>query len=115
MRKIIVGIIIILAGIAACNTTEAQNVKREGKTFIAESSRGSSSTKDVATTYTWKDSKGKEYPIFLHQYSRGEKVGQWTTYVMRVSAKTGKEYKYYIPKGDEIAEQIRKESNLGNE
>lgn len=109
MRKLILGIIIILASVVGCNTAKAQNVKREGKTFIAESSRGASASKDVATSYTWKDTKGKEYPIILHQYVKGEKAGQWTAYVMRVSAKTGKEYKYYIPKGIEIAEQIRKE------
>lgn len=109
MRKFIIGIIIILASVVGCNTAKAQNAKREGKTFIAESSRGASSSKDVATTYTWKDTKGKEYPIFLHQYVKDEKAGQWTAYVMRVSAKTGKEYKYYIPKGTEIAEQIRRE------
>lgn len=110
MHKFIIGVIIILASVVGCNTAKAQNVKREGKTFIAESNRGASASKDVATTYTWKDTKGNEYPIFLHQYAKGEKAGQWTAYVMRVSAKTGKEYKYYIPNGVEIAEQIMRET-----
>lgn len=110
MKKFIIGVIIILVSIAGSNTTKAQNVKREGKTFIAESNRGASASKDVATTYTWKDTKGNEYPIILHQYAKGEKAGQWTAYVMRVSAKTGKEYKYYIPNGVEIAEQIMRET-----
>lgn len=110
MKKFIIGVIIILASVVGCNTAKAQNVKREGNTFIAESSRGASTSKDVATTYTWKDTKGNEYPIILHQYTKGDNAGKWTAYVMRVSAKTGKEYKYYIPNGVEIAEQIMRET-----
>ena len=110
MHKFIIGVIIILASIVGCNTAKAQNVKREGNTFIAESSRGASASKDVATTYTWKDTKGNEYPIYLHQYSKGENAGKWTAYVIRKSAKTGNEYKYYIPNGADIAAQIMKET-----
>ena len=112
MRNFAVGVMcIILAFLMGCQETKAQNVKREGKTFIAESSRGASSSKDIATSYTWKDPKGNEYPLFLHQYTKGEKLGRWTVYVIRTSAKTGKEYKYYIPNGEEIAQEIRKEMN----
>lgn len=98
-------ILVLLMGQEA----KAQNVKREGKTFIAESNRGASSSKDLLASYTWKDTKGNEYPIVLHQYTKGEKAGKWTVYVVKTSAKTGKEYKYYIPNGEQIAEDIRKE------
>ena len=111
MKKFIIGVLcIILVGLMGCQTTKAQTVKREGKTFIASSSGASSD--DVATTYIWKDKSGKEHPIFLHKYTKGEKAGKWGAYVMKVSAKTNKEYKYYIPKGEEIAETIRKEMSL---
>ena len=109
MHKFILGVIIILASVVGCNTAKAQNVKREGKTFIAESNRRASSSKDLLTSYTWKDTKGNEYPIVLHQYTKGEKAGKWIVYVVKTSAKTGKEYKYYIPNGEQIAEDIRKE------
>ena len=113
MKKFIIGVMcIILASVVGCNTAKAQSdVKREGKTFIASSSRSSSSD-DVATTYTWKDNKGNEYPIYLHKYTKGEKAGKWGAYVKKVSAKTKKEYKYYIPNGEQIAETIRKEMSL---
>lgn len=111
MRRFIIGVIIILVSIAGSNTTKAQNVKREGKTFIAETTREASASKDMVTTYTWKDTKGNEYPIYLHQYTKGDKAGQWTAYVIRTSAKTGKEYKYYIPNGADIATEIMKEIN----
>lgn len=111
MKSFIIRVMcIILVSLVGCQITKAQDTKvqKEGKTFIASSSRGSSD-KDVATIYTWRDSKGNEYPIFLHQYTKGENEGKWTAYVKKVSAKTNKEYKYYIPDGMEIAEQIRRE------
>ena len=113
MKKFIIWVMcIILACVVGCNTAKAQNVKKEGKTFIAESSRGASSSKDVATTYTWKDTKGNEDPIYLHKYTKGEKVGKWGAYVIKTSAKTGKEYKYYISKSEEIAAEIVKEMGI---
>lgn len=113
MKKFIIGVMcIILVGIAGCNVAKAQDVKREGKTFIAETSRGSSASSDVQTTYKWKDNKGQEYPIVLHQYTKGEKKGQWGAYVIRKSAKSGKDYKYYFPKNEEIAKEIQKEMGI---
>lgn len=100
---------IILVSLVGCQTAKAQTVKREGKTFIAESSRGASSSNDIPTEYKWKDNKGNEYPIVLHQYTKGDKKGQWGAYVIRKSEKTGKEYKYYFPKNDEVAKEIQKE------
>lgn len=112
MKKFIIGIIIILASVVGCNTAKAQSVKREGKTFIVESNRGASASKDIPTTYNWKDTKGNEYPIVLHQYTKGENAGKWIAYVMKTSAKTGKEYKYYIPNGIQIASEIMKEMGI---
>ena len=100
---------IILASVVGCNTAKAQSIKREGKTFIAESSRGASSSNDIVTSYKWKDKKGEEYPIVLHQYTKGDKKGQWGAYVVRKSSKTGKEYKYYFPNNEEVAKEIQKE------
>lgn len=112
MHKFLIGILIILAGVVGCNTAKAQDVKRENKTFIASSNRGASASKDIPTTYNWKDTKGNEYPIVLHQYTKGENAGKWTAYVMKTSAKTGKEYKYYIPNGIQIASEIMKEMGI---
>lgn len=112
MKKFIIWVMcIILASVVGCNTAKAQNVKKEGKTFIAQSSKGSSS-KDIATTYVWKDTKGNEYPIYLHKYAKGEKAGQWGAYVIRQSKKTGKDYKHYFSGNDEIAATIVKEMGI---
>ena len=113
MRKFIIGVMcIILASVVGCNTAKAQSVKREGKTFIAESSRGASASSDVQTTYKWKDTKGQEYPIVLHKFTKGDKKDQWGAYVLRKSEKTGKEYKYYFPGNQEVAAEISKEMGL---
>ncbi len=60
----------------------AQGVRKEGNTYIA--------TKviyDTATTYTYRDVNGKEYPMFV------SKNGKY--YIWRVSKK-GTKYKYYL-------------------
>ena len=113
MKKFIIWVMcIILAGVVGCNTAKAQSVKRNGNAFTSVSSRGASASQDVVTTYVWKDSKGKEYPIFLHKYTKGKNVGQWGAYVIRKSEKTGKDYKYYFPGNQEAAAQISEEMGL---
>lgn len=101
----------MMAG-AQDKTTEARYT-RDGKTFVqSQPSHGAQPGKeDQPTAYTWRDSKGNEYPIFLHTYAKGEKAGKTTCYVIRTSAKTGKEYKYYLPDGEKIAAEITKENN----
>ena len=110
MKKFIIGMIIILTALMRCQTVKAQSYSKEGKTFITQKSTGASDY--ISTDYIWKDSKGNEYTIYLHQYTKGEKAGEWTTYVFRISQKTGKKYKYYLPSGDEIANEIREDLGL---
>ena len=83
-------------------TADAQTTyKQEGNIFSSVKT-----TKTVTTDktpYTWKDSKGKEYPIYIS--STG------SCFVIKVSSKTGKEYRQYL--GPEISEEICKQ--LGRE
>lgn len=83
------------------------NYDASTKTFTAV--KASKASNDIETSYKWKDSKGVEYTIYLHKYTRGENAGKYTCFVFRASKNTGKEYKYYIPNGMEIAEQIKDE------
>lgn len=108
MKKFIIIVLIALITPMYC-FSQNNNYKKEGKTIIQTSTARQSSSKDVQTEYTYKDTKGNTYPIFLHQYTKGEKAGKWGCYVIKTSAKTGKEYKYYIPNGEEIAKDIMKE------
>lgn len=83
------------------------NYDASTKTFTAV--KASKASNDIETSYKWKDSKGVEYTIYLHKYTRGENAGKYTCFVFRTSKNTGKEYKYYLPNGMEIAEQIKDE------
>ena len=112
MKKFIITTIAVLAVAMSANAQtqgdKSKSYDRKGDTFVqTKAKRGSaSSSNDQVTAYKWQDSKGIEYPIVLHTYARGEKAGRTTCYVVRTSAKTGKEYKYYLPDGEAIAAEI---------
>lgn len=76
------------------------DVVRDGDTFKVE--RTTSVNQDTKTKYTWEDKEGNKYPIYITK--------KGACYVLRVSKKTGKEYKYYLPK--DIQETIKKELNI---
>lgn len=78
-------------------------LNKETKTFSKVEKKKSTG---IPTSYVWEDSKGITYQIFLHQYTKGENKGKWTCFIWRISQNTGKEYKYYLPDGMDIAEQI---------
>ena len=82
-------------------TSNAQSYTRSGNTFISSTGEHSKA-EPVKTKFTWKDNKGKEYPVYIS--SKG------SCFVIKVSAKTGKEYRNYL--GPEISEQICKELNI---
>ena len=93
---------ILLFAVAAFIAASAwgQNYTRNGKEFSSvKKERTSSVSEDRKTGYTWKDSKGKVYDIYMS--SRG------ACYILRKSSKTGKVYKSYLPK--EVSEEIKKE------
>ena len=110
MKKVILTIAIVIASMVAGNAQDrTTNFTQEGKTFVQQKAGRTSKTAEP-TGYTWRDSKGNEYPLFLHTYTKGEKAGRTTCYVFKTSAKTGKEYKYYIPDGEAIASKILAET-----
>ena len=106
MKKTIISIILLVVALSAtAQEKPAENgYKREGKTFVQTKSQVPSG--DQPTAYTWRDTKGQEYPIILHEYKKGDKAGKVTAYVIRKSEKTGKDYKYYLPDGERIASEI---------
>lgn len=85
-----------------------KNYTREGKTFVQ--SVDQVLPNDQVTAYVWRDTKGNEYHIILHTYTKGEKEGRVVAYVIRKSAKSGKEYRYYLPNGEQIAKEILNEN-----
>ena len=77
---------------------QAQSVQRQGNTFTQVSNKKSAS-KETKTQFTYKDSKGVEYPVYLSSTGKA--------FIKKVSKKTGKEYKQYVP---EIGKQINPEA-----
>ena len=98
IRRLLTLLLLVLAiGLAA----NAQTYTRSGNTFI--SSKGErGKAEPVKTKFTWKDSKGNEYPVYIS--SSG------SCFIIKVSKKTGDTYRNYL--GPEISEQICKELNI---
>ena len=98
IRRLLTLLLLVLAmGLAA----NAQTYTRSGNTFISSTGK-QAKAEPVKTKFTWKDSKGKEYPVYIS--SNG------SCFVIKISAKTGKEYKNYL--GPEISQQICKELGI---
>lgn len=99
MKKILLFLMMLLTLSA---TTSAQSYTRSDNTFISSTGELKAKQEPVKTKFTWKDSKGKEYPIYVSKNG--------SCFVIKVSAKTGKEYRNYL--GTEISSQICKELNI---
>ena len=87
-------VIIMSLVFAAAIGAHSQNVVREGKTFTVVQSDSTKSGKYTKTEYTYRDKTG-EYPIFLSQSG--------SAFIFKVSKKTGKEYRKYLP---EVTKQL---------
>lgn len=82
------------------SVTGYADVVRDGDNFKVE--KTASVNQDNKTKYTWEDKEGNKYPIFITK--------KGACYVLKVSKKTGKEYKYYLPK--DVQETIKKELHI---
>lgn len=100
MKKIFC-ILAALMCIIACATAQ---VKQEGKTFVQQKTERKVKAQEIEKTqYTYKDTKGNEYPIMINK-----KTG--SCFVTKVSQKTGNEYKQYME--EEICTTISKEYGI---
>ena len=93
MKKIIIAAIMLFSLNVG---VQAQSVVKSGNTFTQVGNKGGKSgSKETKTQYTFKDSKGNIYPVYLSASGKA--------FIKKVSKKTGKEYKQYVP---EIGKQI---------
>ena len=94
MKKIILAAIMLLSLNVG---VQAQSVVKSGNTFtqVSNNKGGKSGGKETKTQYTFKDSKDAVYPVYLSSTGKA--------FIKKVSKKTGKEYKQYMP---EIGKQI---------
>ena len=91
MKKIFIAAIMLLGLTVG---VQAQSVQRQGNNFT-QVSNPKTSGKETKTEFTYTDSKGNIYPVYLSASGKA--------FIKRFSKKTGKEYKMYIP---EIGKQI---------
>ena len=90
MKKVLFMVVLALM----VGTINAQSVKRQGNVFI-EQRDTTFVNNGTKTPYTYKAKDGKEYPIYLSKNGKA--------YIVRVSKKSGKQYKQYLPK---VTEQL---------
>lgn len=95
MKKLLIMLVLLCVGL----TSNAQNYTREGNTFI---STKTVKAEPVKTKFTWKDSKGNEYPVYIS--SKG------SCFVIKGKDKNGKDKRTYL--GPEISQQICKELGI---
>ena len=77
---------IIFAALLWATSATAQNVTVDSNgNFHAVAA---ASKPPIPTVYTYTDNKGKVWPVFVTE--------KGIPYVIRTSAKTGKEYRYYL-------------------
>lgn len=92
----IVALFLLFFGASKMN---AQSFTQNGTNFTQVSKSLSQGTK---TKFTFTDSKGNKYPIYITEKGR--------CYVMKVSSKTNKEYKYYLK--EDLSRQVCKELGI---
>lgn len=100
MRRFI-AIVLMLLALGCLIDSAAQNVERQGNTFVQKKSEGQTKSA-TKTSYVYKDNKGNSYPVYLSAKGKA--------FIIKVSKKTGKEYKQYMPEiGKQINPQAYKE------
>lgn len=100
IRRYIVLVLAIIA-ISCVSDAQSNNFERHDNTFVSKS-KSRSKTEPTKTKYTWKDSKGNTYPVYIS--SNG------SCFIIKTSAKTGKQYRNYLD--TELSKQICKELNV---
>ena len=99
MMQAIMWVILAFAFIflgAAFQECRAQSVTRKGNTFVQAPSKSPIKRDSASLTgYFYQTSDGTKYPIYMSSTGK--------CFILRTSAKTGKQYKQYLP---EITRQL---------
>lgn len=99
---ILIGSVLLMFLLSTC-PAQAQVVK-QGHTFsYANSGRATQQKDTLLTSYTFKDSKGTEYPIIINK-------ANGRCWVWRKSSKTGRMYKSYLK--PDMAKEVCKELDI---
>ena len=100
-RFIMILTTVLLVVFSISINAQTQSFTRKGDNFEQVSVK-SISQSAIKTKFTWTDTKGKTYPIYITKTGR--------CFINKVSSKTGKEYKYSLK--EDLAKTICKELNI---
>lgn len=95
MKKII---LMLMMALVCCVSVNAQSYSRNGNTFTT-TAKARTAAEPTKTKFVWTDSKNNSYPIYMSTNG--------SCFVIKTSAKTGKEYRNYL--GKDISQEICKE------
>lgn len=95
MKRLLLSVLILIA-LTVC--IKAQNVTLRGKTFTAVKDSASRKSQSVKTDYVYVDTDNNAYPVYLSKNGKA--------YILRVSKKTGKEYRKYLPEVTKMFEEM---------
>lgn len=95
LRRLFAIILFIICVGMLANAQNNNSYKCEGTTY-SSTGRVAGNTAPAPTSYTWQDSKGNKYPIYMSNSG--------SCYIIKTSKKTGKDYKSYL--GPEISQDI---------
>ncbi len=99
MKKTVLTLVASIVLLSNAAAYFSQDYVKNGKEYSYV--KKASESEDVRTGFTWKDSSGKSYDIYITKNN--------ACYVNRISSKTGKPYRQYLSK--EIAADIAKSMN----
>lgn len=104
MKKFFVAAIMLLSVVLGASAGVKKSVEytQNGTEFVETPKSNNGGAKETKTGCTWTDSKGVKYDIYMSSKGR--------CYVYKTSKKTGKTYKYYLPKeiDAQVAAQMKK-------
>lgn len=104
MKKFFVAAIMLLSVVLGASAGVKKSVEytQNGTEFVETPKSNNGGAKETKTGCTWTDSKGVKYDIYMSSKGR--------CYVYKTSKKTGKQYKYYLPKemDAQVAAQMKK-------
>ena len=103
MKKIFVAAIMLLSVVLGAQAGEkGVEYTQNGTEFVQTPKSNNGGAKETKTGCTWIDSKGVKYDIYMSSKGR--------CYVYKTSKKSGKQYKYYLPKemDAQVAAQMNK-------
>lgn len=87
IRRLLVLILVTVCCAMVANADGDKSFKCENNTY-SSTGRVKSNSEAIGTGFNWTDSKGNSYPIYISVSG--------SCYIIKVSAKTNKEYKQYL-------------------